>query len=70
MTELPAKFLELPEDFFPLTVEFYQADGETVHCIEIDGPGAMVVPPLGDGLFVRIKCANGMTTDTGQRQRD
>lgn len=41
-------FADLPEDMFPVTVEYYTVDGVVVRTDTIDRPGAYVVPPLGE----------------------
>lgn len=51
----PSAFRDLPAEAFPFRVEFYREDsGEVVHRIDVTGPGAVEVPPLGRELGVRI----------------
>lgn len=64
MSKLPVAFADEPESHFPLVLIFYlAATGKEVHRIEVDGPGAIFVPPLakehGGRIALRIEYANG-----------
>lgn len=56
-------FRDLPETSFPFTVEFFVIrTDEMVHRIVVNGPGAVVVPPLAPiygPIRIRITYADG-----------
>ncbi len=55
MSEQPVAWHDLPAAQFPFTVLFLRGDTEeVVHRIEVTGPGAVEVPPLGAQLGVAI----------------
>jgi hypothetical protein len=55
---LPVSFAEFDEDMFPFRVVWFRGD-EQVHEATVSGPGALVIPALGDITHTRIEFADG-----------
>lgn len=52
----------LPEDKFPFTIRFLNAEGTEVHTIEVPEPGGLEVPPLARDhgpISVQLDFADG-----------
>jgi hypothetical protein len=60
------KFLDLPEDFFPIKMEARDADGAIVWEETITGPAAIYIPPLRERygpVSIRVTYADGRITE-------
>lgn len=54
-------FHDLEEKDFPFTATFSRF-GEQIYQIHAEGPGDIVVPPLGADVDVRVEWGDGTTT--------
>ena len=62
---LPVTFAEFDEDDFPIHITWHRGE-QVIHGAEISGPGALVVPALGDISHCVVRFNDGTVVDTSK----